>query len=393
MENFLQKYLNEEDFHTLQEKKQRERYNWRTGRRVIGGHHNNNIILRPGSKKNYISTLRKFGKYKLSHENGRETPITDELIERYNRYLNSQNLAYMTRLTHVRTLNKYLVGPLLGKEIPPPRATANVPRNNKPRFPHRIIADVIREVWNNNNNNIKREHAHKLQIIYYTGLRGRELDGLTYRTIFDATDLKNKSVILKIVNGKNGRERYIPLLEPHALHYYFNQFLPYIKMNYNLHHNDTVPIFKESYLNTLRAFKKALGTVLHDLPNLSEAIKGSGLHSIRSDYATRMLKYITDKLGGDLVQAGKILSGMMGHSIKILHEHYMNQGGGDSDGDDPIHPLLEEQEENNWTNEEDNNNWGRNIRQIVDRPFTDNNTTIRQLLTDNTTTDTRIFYV
>ena len=372
MNEILRNYLNDEDLNVLEEKNHRERYNWRTGRRIIG---KKNIILRPESKKNYRSTLRKFGNYKLEYGGGRETPITDELIERYNRYLNSENLAYTTRLTHVRTLNKYLVDPLLGKEIPPPRVAANVPRNNKPRFPHSVIAKAIREVWNSSK---QREHAHKLQFIYYTGLRAKEADGLTYRSIFDATDSKNKSVILKIVNGKNGRERYIPILGTDALDYYFNQFLPYIEINYNFHNNENAPIFKQSYLNTLRVFKKALTEVLKDIPNLSEAIKGSGLHSIRSDYATRMLKYIKDKLGGDLIQAEKVLSEMMGHSSEILRRHYLNQGGGD------------ETELPTNRSEEDDNDWGRNIRTVLDRPFRQNNINMMRLLDNG---ETRTIYV
>ena len=187
----LSNYFNDTDINTLINKRNNNNNdnviinnnNPYTGRRWVGGgfrHQKKQIILRPGSKKNYESTLKKFGKFKVRHF-GRDAALTDTMVERYNFYLNSEesNLKYQTRVTNVRTLNKYIIVPLLNQELPRPRLGANNMRNNKPKFPHHIIVKTVLHIWRTSQKN--RDNAHKIQLIYHTGVRGRELDKLTFK--------------------------------------------------------------------------------------------------------------------------------------------------------------------------------------------------------------------
>ena len=425
----LAEYLNDTDLSRLevgQEEREQERlrdatYNRRTGRQFIGGRgvkSQQQRLLRPSSKKNYKSTLRKFGQFKVRTV-GREGPVTDELLDRYNEFLNGDeaNLKYMTRVTHVRTLNKYLVGPLLNREIPRPRAAANVRRINKPRFPHSVVADAVSHVWNRAKN---REDAHKIKLAYYTGLRAKELDALTYRSFVEATSVSRRAAVLRVVNGKNGRERNVPLIEPEGLDYYFDCLLPYIKMKWDTLRGTTedeegtpldTPVFDTLYMTTYRTFKRSLRHVLEQasprIPHLAEAIRGSGLHSVRSDFATRMLRFITQKLGGDTIQAKNALSEIMGSSGRVLYRHYINQGGGGATAALLLQPtsttaLPPPPSDNNdgtaaappeWG---ENGDWGRNIRTVMDRPFMGNNTNMMHLIDDDTTTTTArptLFYI
>lgn len=395
----LAEYFNQDDLTLLQSAlknaaaaaRERRLYNQRTGRRFVFTDNNRRQrVLRPASKRNYESTLKKFGRFKL-REVGRDAPLTADLVERYNRYLNGEeaNLKYQTRLTNVRTLNKYIVVPILDQEMPLPRVAANVPRNNKPKFPSTLIWKTVNQVWNHCTSST-REHAHKLKLIYHTGLRGAELQNLTYRTIFDSCSFSpEKIAIIKVVNGKNGRERNVPLFGGDAIEYYFDVLLPYVQLNfqteyYNRHKDREgeedlkdeilkMPIFTSPYQNTHKIFRRALRKILlqHEppIPHLEEAIKGAGLHSIRADYATRGYRFLSQLLK-DSHQASGLMRDILGHSRRrTMFAHYINQGGDIENNTEPgINSSLF-----------DNIEWGNNVRTVRDRPFIGRNTNMMRL--------------
>lgn len=397
--NFLSEYLNNSDMDVLKTALQRQtieeadnrRYNRRTGRRLLFPRRpqQQQRILRPGSLKNYYSILKKFGRFKVKNV-GRDASITATLIERYNRHLNGEeaNLKYCSRVNNVKTLNKHLIIPILNQEIPKPTRAANVPRNNKPVFPSKLIYAVVNYVWKYST--ADREHAHKLKLIYFTGLRGGELNNLTYRTIVDSCSPQDRLAVIRLVNGKNGRERNIPILGRNAKAYYFDVFLPYIKLKFQKevrnHPNDIETslkslIFDTPYQNTHKIFRRALQKYVlshqRDLELLDphEAIKGAGLHSIRADFATRTFKYLRTKLKDDF-QAQRMIRDILGHSHhRVFYGHYVNQAGDvedsgndEEEGDDEIFR---------------NANWGSNVRTVRGRPFFRHNTNMMTLMRDN----------
>lgn len=182
IDQIFSKYLNQSDLECIKQEFNRPIFNPRTQREIITYVENEDeetnkqqssppistlqrrkkrLLLNPSSLKNYKCTFEKFGRFKLQQV-GREAPVTPDLINIYNVYLNRDaNLKYMTRLTNVRTLNKYIVGPILGQEMRLPRTSVNLRRNNKPILDSRLIAQTVARIWNFS----QSEHAYKILLI------------------------------------------------------------------------------------------------------------------------------------------------------------------------------------------------------------------------------------
>ena len=303
--------------------------NKRTGRVIIGVPSTKpKRILSQGSIKNYKSIILKFAKFKVDMV-GRDSPITEEVAKAYHtNMISDDKMQYQTILTNVRVLNKHIFIPLLDSELQKPPIEDDS-LNHKPQLMHDTVINTLKHIWNNCKN---RDHAYKMILIYYSGLRSNEANNLTYRDILNSIGAEH--IILRVRVGKHNKKRNVYILKGSPSNFFRNELIDYLQTkmimkltkcgdnNIEKYLDDKI-FSNSSYQSAQKEFRKALKVMI----NTDEfPIKGAGLHSIRSDYSTRMLELIYRKCKNHRV-ALKLVGSLLGHSNdSIVDKHYVNLG-------------------------------------------------------------------
>lgn len=311
-------------------------------------------ILRLGSTKNYKSIILKFCKFKADCY-GPDSDIAASMIEKYvDEKLNDGTKSYQTMVTEIRVLNKYVIVPTVGQEMPRPKPKLQLLRNsdlrnNKPQFTHGEIALSLIRLYNTCTN---RDHVHKAYLIYYTGLRSAEAEALTFRDI--AEGYSKELVVIPVRRGKGRQMRNVILFQGAPTYYYKRILLPYLalKMSRLLMNNldkTAVDFYDEkifgnsNYAACRKAYRKCLLWAIQKYKRVHEEeeeegdgdeeeeegdedINGCGMHSIRTDYATRALKTV-HAVTKHVILTIETVSKLLGHrNSKILMKHYLNKG-------------------------------------------------------------------
>ena len=346
-------------------------------------------ILRPDTLRNYKSVILRFCRFKRD-KFGKDSPITREIAIRYGeeKIADGKNKKD-TMNTVVNILNKYIFFPVLGEELPKPTASKILTGNyfsNKPKFMHAEIALAVLKMYKSCKN---RDHVHKILLIYYTGLRSSEASSLTFNDIIDGYSKRN--VVIPVRLGKGRKIRNVVIFRGGPMAYYREYFIPYIvskmeslmlslkgdeKIEDLLNHR----IFSNSkYHACIKSFKKRLDWAVMKIKDSgivascsnsngegdnnnaeeeeddeeedeeeeeeegnAEFLKGSGLHSLRADWATRTIKLLFLTLGNPAI-AENMTAILLGHRInsKIINKHYINLGDGfEESGLNKIKELL-----------------------------------------------------
>ena len=311
--------------------------NKRSGKIQIGRAKNTNakkFILKKGSVKNYKSVILKFAKFKFDRV-GKDADITDEIVQEYDeKILGNGQRKHQTIITNIRILNKYVITPVLDKEIKKPRVLGLSSYNNKPQLTHFEVVKALKYLWNTLKN---RDHVYKLFLIYYTGLRSCEAEKLTFRDILDAV-ADSGNIIIKVRRGKNNIDRHVFMFRGAPTNFFLKYLIPYLefKMLRILRENNKTrdnvslyldtPIFpKSSYQSALKEFSKALKKS-NNISDEDITLKGAGLHSIRADFSTRALALL-NKYSQNIFNSLKVVGQLLGHtSYKHVTRHYVNLG-------------------------------------------------------------------
>ena len=353
--------------------------NPRTGRIRIGmASTRPRKILRDGSTKNYKSIILKFCRFKMKNY-GVDSLITTEMIEKYvDQHLNNGTKSYQTMSTEIRVLNKNIIIPTTGQEMPRPKLKSSVlgkncdKWNNKPQFTHEEIALSMLRMYNSC---LNRDHVHKAFLIYYTGLRSAEADALTFRDI--AEGYSKDLIIIPVRHGKGRQMRNVILFHGAPRRYYKYYLLPYLasKMETLLMDNigkstldflDTKLFTKSKYAACRKAYRKCLWWAIRkislsknstadseekieeiemieegekeedeeeeeeeedeDEEEEEESIRGAGLHSLRADWATRTLKLLYCVTKHPFI-ASNMTSRLLGHrNGRLVMKHYLSKG-------------------------------------------------------------------
>ena len=379
----LTKYLTPNDINQICESYNKPitntNINPRTGRVRIGVPKTRpRKILRNDTLRNYKSVILRFCKFKLE-KFGRDSPITREIIEKFNaeKIVNGRNKRHtMNTITNI--LNKYIVVPITGEELPKPMAIKSLTGNyfsNKPKFMHIEIALAVLRMYKTCKN---RDHVHKILLLYYTGLRSSEASSLTFNDIIDG--YSKRSVVIPVRMGKGRQIRNVVIFHGGPMVYYKEYFIPYIisklemllSMRKDGEIDDdllNVKIFSNSnYHACIKSFKKRLDWAVRKLKNLGvgkddeineeeeddedddeddddESLKGSGLHSLRADWATRTIKLLFS-INKNPVIAVNMTARLLGHRSdnKLINKHYINLGDGFEENNlDKIKDLLEDE--------------------------------------------------
>lgn len=386
-ETELRRYLTERDiekiFYHASLPEQNANINKRTGRAIIGASATKpRRILLKSSLKNYKSIILKFAKFKAENS-GPESAITENIAQSYNtKIMSDDKMKYQTVLTNVRVLNRYVIVPILGMELGKPRVVEELLINNKPQFTSDEIIKALRYVWENCKN---KDHAYKMILIYYTGLRSKEVDDLTYRDVLNA--IGTEHIILRVRRGKGNCKRNIYIFQGAPSDYFRLYLLPYLetKIMLKLTNNDYSyenisqylddKLFSDSsYQAAQKEFKRALkwavGGVMY--------VKGAGLHSIRSDYSTRMLELIGKNCKNARV-AIKIVGRLMGHNKEYnIEKHYINLGFKFSPSDDDDNNNVNIIQSDNEDILENNDNNKENILQQLVKEQNNNNNNVKK---------------
>ena len=333
-------------------------------------------ILRRDTLRNYKSVILRFCKFKLE-KFGRDSPISREMIEQFyaEKIVNGRNKRHtMNTITNI--LNKYIVVPITGEELPKPIAIKSLTGNyfsNKPKFMHIEIALAILRMYKTCKN---RDHVHKILLIYYTGLRSSEASSLTFNDIIDGYSKTN--IVIPVRMGKGRQIRNVVIFRGGPMVYYKEYFIPYIisklenlsSMRKDKEIKDLldIKIFSNSnYHACIKSFKKRLDWSVKKLKNLGigndvneddddddddeeegddyESLKGSGLHSLRADWATRTIKLLFS-INKNPVIAVNMTARLLGHRSdnKLINKHYINLGDGFEENSlDKIKDLLDEE--------------------------------------------------
>ena len=364
--------------------------NWRTGRVRIGIPKTRpRKILRPDTLRNYKSVILRFCKFKRD-KFGKDSPITPEIAIQYGeeKIADGKNKKD-TMNTVVNILNKYIFFPVLGEELPKPIASKILTGNyfsNKPKFMHVEIALAVLRMYKTCKN---RDHVHKILLIYYTGLRSSEASSLTFNDIIDGYSKKN--VVIPVRLGKGRKIRNVVIFRGGPMSYYREYFIPYIiskleSLLLSLKGDEKIEdllnqrIFSNSkYHACIKSFKKRLDWAVMKIKDSgivdinnnngkgrgendndddneddddeeeeeeddenSEFLKGSGLHSLRADWATRTIKLLYSTYKNPVI-AVNMTASLLGHRLnsRVINKHYINLGDGfEKSGLDRIKDLL-----------------------------------------------------
>ena len=346
-------------------------------------------ILRKDTLKNYKSIILRFCRYKLDNF-GKDSPVTREVVEKFAaEQLVDGRKRKNTMDTITNVLNKYIFYPILGEELPKPIVSRSLTGNyfsNKPKFLHIEIAMAVLKMYKTCKN---RDHVHKIILIYYTGLRSSEASSLTFNDIIDGYSKTN--VIIPVRFGKGRKIRNVVIFRGGPMVYYREYFIPYIiskleQLLLSMKENERIEdllnrqIFSNSrYPACRKAFKKRLDWAVIKLKEWgvtsmnyndydeeedeedenandeededgieegnAESLKGSGLHSLRADWATRTLRLLNSFYKDHIVATNRT-EVMLGHMInsRVINKHYINLGDGfDENNLDKFKEVLDKE--------------------------------------------------
>ena len=347
----LNKYLNPNDVNIIitafSQPIEGGNINKRTGRRMIGVcATRNRKLLTEGSLLNYKSVILKFARFKYEKV-GKDKSIDVSIVKNYYTDILSKDKKHQTILTNVRILNKNIFGPLLKQELPMPQRISSslisdmsIYFNNKAQLTHEEVARTLKYLWDNNWTN--REHIYKMILIYYSGLRHAEAQALTIKDIIDGWARDVERAIIIVRRGKNNIARHILLLEgaptdffnDKLLHFLDLKILQLMQCSKSWDEILSTPLFhKSQYQSTQKTFKEALKHIvmkysnIDNNRNIKQLLKGAGIHSIRTDYCTRMLSIIYQYTQGNPFITLKLVGLLLGHkNPKVTYRHYVNLG-------------------------------------------------------------------
>lgn len=323
-------------------------------------------ILKPDSLKNYKSIILKFCRFKVD-KIGVDSPITTEIALQYGIKLNDGRISHQTLKTNINVLNKNIVFPTTGQEIGMPRPIYSLTRNpfsNKPKFSHTEIALAVLQMFKFCRN---RDHAHKVFLLYITGLRSHEAASLTFRDI--RMGFSKNHAVIPVRLGKHNQSRNVVIFQGAPMVYYRQYFLPYLasKMAKLISDDDHASIedyqderifSKSNYHACIKSFGKYLQSAVEEVARMEKQtsttngemngedhdeedqnnndLKGSGLHSIRADFATRTVELLFSQIKNHIITA-QVTARLLGQRLnKILSRHYMNWGM----VDEKLHDLI-----------------------------------------------------
>ena len=339
--------------------------NPRTGRTRIGIPKTRpRKLLCKDTLRNYKSIITRFGEFKRDNF-GTDGPITRDIIEKYytEKILDGRRMHH-TMITVTNVLNKYIVVPITGEELPKPTAIKSLTGNffsNKPKFKHSEMALATLRMYKTCKN---RDHVHKILLIYYTGLRSHEASSLTFNDIVNG--YSKTAVVIPVRKGKGRQFRNVVIFRGGPMTYYREYFLPYIisklekllsttNENQDVEELLNVKIFSNSkYHACIKTFRKRLHYAVTKIKELdidngnekdddddgdeeeeedeeeedvNESIKGCGLHSLRTDWATRINKLLFS-INKHPTIAINVTSRLLGHRSdgKVINKHYISVG-------------------------------------------------------------------
>ena len=239
----------------------------------------------PRTVDSYIDTVRVLAKY--YHRS--PDLLTDEEVRQFFVHLISERKLSSSSITVYLCGIKFFFETTLKKKL-------NILDIVRPQRPQRLPVVLSREEVKTILKRVKRPiYRMALTIIYACGLRISE--GIQLQT----SDIDGKRHLLRVRNGKGGKDRYVPLHE---------RPLELLRAYYRKHRKNSAFLFplKEGHIpadSLQKVFKQALRE--------SRVNKIATVHTLRHSYATHLLEN-----GEDI----STIKGLLGHSSIVTTDIY-----------------------------------------------------------------------
>lgn len=244
------------------------------------------------TKRSYLQVVSGLAKYYMQSPD----TITKEMIEDYLLYLQKEKgNASTSRSVVVCGLRFFYHNVVCDEETPPGFDFLIKPK----KLPTVISPEQVWRIIHATNN---MKHRLVLMAMYSAGLRVSEALALR------AEDIDSTRMLIKVANGKGGKERYSLLSERflEELRHYYQSFRPKKWLFPSSHTGDTL-CYHSAYLIYERARKKARVT------------KGAGPHTLRHCFATHLLE------AGYDIRKIQVLMGHSSLSTTMIYLHVSKQ--------------------------------------------------------------------
>jgi site-specific recombinase XerD len=244
--------------------------------------------LSKNTQRSYLAAVSGLAKY------FRQPPdkVSKEMIEDFLLYLKQEKGNSPNSIGSVITGLRFFYTHLVGEEQLSPECTfSKVPR----KLPTVLSQE---EIWQIINAPENMKHRLILMATYSAGLRASEVIALR------AEHIDSKRMLIKVENGKGGKDRYTPLSEKFLkeLRHYYKTYRP----------KDW--LFPSSQKDTPLSYE-SVRAIYEKAREKAGVNKGAGLHTLRHSFATHLLE------AGHDIRKIQVLMGHRKLSTTIIYLH------------------------------------------------------------------------